>query len=253
MDKKDITRFAITAIAGAVPLAGGLGGAFSQEWGRRDQEQWNKVAEEWMRLHEAEAEEISETLAEVMTRLDMADEKVRERARSSEYHSILRRCFRNWNGAESEEKRRVLKNILSNAAGTRLASDDVVKLFLDWVGKYSEVHFKVIGVIYEKQYITRGGIWAAIHGGRVREDSAEADLFKWVMYELSVGHIIRQDRETDGQGRFVRSRQRKPQGRTMVSAFDEGKPYVLTELGKQFVHYGMTDMVKKIEGPRQSD
>ena len=36
----------------------------------------------------------------------------------------------------------------------------------------------------------------------------------------------------------------------MKSAFDDQEQYVLTELGKQFVHYTMTDLVKRIgSGP----
>jgi hypothetical protein len=34
---------------------------------------------------------------------------------------------------------------------------------------------------------------------------------------------------------------------TMKSAFDDEEPYVLTELGKKFVHYVFTDIVPKIE------
>ncbi len=34
----------------------------------------------------------------------------------------------------------------------------------------------------------------------------------------------------------------------MESAFESTKPYVLTELGKQFVHYVMEDVVPAIGG-----
>ncbi len=34
---------------------------------------------------------------------------------------------------------------------------------------------------------------------------------------------------------------------TMESAFEGTKQYVLTELGKQFVHYTMTDITNRIE------
>jgi hypothetical protein len=33
----------------------------------------------------------------------------------------------------------------------------------------------------------------------------------------------------------------------MESAFEDTKPYVLTELGKQFVHYTMNEVVTRIE------
>jgi len=69
-----------------------------------------------------------------------------------------------------------------------------------------------------------------------------------------VGHIIRQWRETDGAGNFLRkAKQPRPRGmsmsssgRTMKSAFDDTDPYVLTELGKQFVHYVMTEVPPKL-------
>jgi hypothetical protein len=32
----------------------------------------------------------------------------------------------------------------------------------------------------------------------------------------------------------------------MESAFEDTKPYVLTELGKQFVHYTMNELVTRI-------
>jgi len=33
----------------------------------------------------------------------------------------------------------------------------------------------------------------------------------------------------------------------MESAFEDTKPYVLTELGKQFVHYTMNEVVARLE------
>jgi len=33
----------------------------------------------------------------------------------------------------------------------------------------------------------------------------------------------------------------------MESAFEDTKPYVLTELGKQFVHYTMSEVVGRLE------
>ena len=36
----------------------------------------------------------------------------------------------------------------------------------------------------------------------------------------------------------------------MTSAFDDEKQYELTELGKQFVHYTMNEIVPRIGAPR---
>ncbi len=37
-------------------------------------------------------------------------------------------------------------------------------------------------------------------------------------------------------------------GQATESAFEDTKPYVLTELGKQFVHYTMNEVVPRIGG-----
>jgi hypothetical protein len=122
------------------------------------------------------------------------------------------------------------------------------------IDKYSEVHFKVIGCVYRNTGITRQGMWDQIHSTEVREDSAEADLFKLTIHDLSVGHIIRQHRETDYNGRFSKTQRRSPRSSSqyMISAFDDEKQYELTRLGQQFVHYTMNEIVPKIEGSQSA-
>ncbi|WP_321997484.1 hypothetical protein [Draconibacterium orientale] len=62
-----------------------------------------------------------------------------------------------------------------------------------------------------------------------------------------MGGIIRQHRETDYFGNFVKKQTRKPNSGTLKSAFDDEEQYELTELGSQFVHYTMEDVVTRIE------
>ena len=84
----------------------------------------------------------------------------------------------------------------------------------------------------------------------MREDSADADLFKLLIQDLSMGHVIRQHRRTDGAGNFLkegRHRSRSIASPVLTSAFEDGKPYELTALGQQFVHYAMTETTVKIE------
>jgi len=63
---------------------------------------------------------------------------------------------------------------------------------------------------------------------------------------LSTGGIVRQHRETDYQGNFVKQRSRRRTGSTLTSAFDDEKQYELTGLGKWFVHYTMNEIVPRI-------
>ena len=162
----------------------------------------------------------------------------------------MKKTFRDWAGAESEDKRVLIRNLLSNAAASTVSSDDVVRMFIDWIGQYSELHFKVIGAIYNTNGISRGAVWRKIGKGRVREDSADADLYKLLFRDLSTGGVIRQHRETDYNGNFVaKPAAKRASGggtRTLVSAFDEEEPYELTELGQQFVHYAMTELTSRI-------
>ena len=92
-------------------------------------------------------------------------------------------------------------------------------------------------------------IWMAIHGEIPREASAEADLFRLLIYDLSTGRVIRQERDTNQLGQFLRKRapRKGTLPSTMESAFEDMKPYILTELGKQFVHYTMTEVVPRIQ------
>ena len=138
-----IARF-ILGVLGGVPLAGGVFGATSGAWSEADQERAKKIFRTWLQLHDDEMQEIAQTLAEVLVRLDLAEESISERVSSPEFLSLVKKCFRDWSAAESEEKRKLIRELLSNAASCSLCSDDVIRLFIEWIGKYSEAHFKVI-------------------------------------------------------------------------------------------------------------
>ncbi|MEI8397301.1 MAG: hypothetical protein WCF85_21480 [Rhodospirillaceae bacterium] len=244
-------RGALNALSGTIPLVGGIFSAMAGAWSESEQERVNAFLRHWLKMIEAEMGEKERTIIEIMQRLDMHDEKIAKRIASEEYQSLLRKGFRDWAGAESEEKRVWVRNILSNAGATGIVTDDVVRLFMEWIKRYSELHFSVIGAIYNRAGITRGRVWTVLGRQPVREDSAEADLFKLLFRDLSTGGIIRQHRETDYAGNFIK---KQPQRQAthgnispvMKSAFDDGEGYELTQLGQQFVHYAMTDLPLKL-------
>lgn len=243
-------RFALAVLGGLIPLGGGVVGGAAGAWSEAEADYFRKILKRWLELQEEEIREIGVTLYEVMIRLDRADEKVRERIESPEYLKLVKKCFRDWSAAESEEKRILIRNLLANAASCQISTDDIVRLFIEWIEKYSEAHFAVIREIYKNEGITRHQIWQNINGEAAREDSPEADLFKLIVHDLSVGHVARQHRQVDYHGNFVPPPKKKPQKggrRGYTSAFDDEKQYVLTELGKQFVHYTMNEIVVKIE------
>mgnify|MGYP001591207999 CR=1 FL=1 len=254
-----IVRGALQVIGGAVPFAGGLFSAAAGAWSENEQEKVNKFFRHWIKMLEDEIREKERTILEIMARLDIHDEEISKRLESKEYQSLLKKTFREWSGAESEDKRTYIRNILANAAASSMTSDEVVRLFIDWLKMYSELHFKVIAVIYKHgtNGVSRGGIWRDLGKAEVAENSADADLFKLLIRDLSTGGVVRQHREVDYYGNFIaKTPERRPKGsgpKPVTSAFDDDDSYELTELGKQFVHYAMTDLPLKIEYKPQSE
>lgn len=251
-----IARLAMSILGGAIPLLGGAVSGAAGAWSEKEQDHFNRVAASWLQLQKDEIKEIGITIAEILTRLDLNDEDIRKRIESPEYLSLLKKCFRDWSAAESEAKRILVRNLLSNAAVNKICTDDVIRMFIQWINDYSELHFKVIRWIYKNPGCTRKDIWMGVHGAAVREDSAEADMFKLLIRDLSTGSVIRQHREKDYYGNFVKKTRQSRGGQssqTMKSAFDGEEEYELTELGKQFVRYTMDEVMPRIAAPAAED
>lgn len=249
------TRGVLNAVGGAIPFAGGLFAAAAGVWSESEQEAAMAALRAWMRMLEDEMLEKQRTIVDIISRLDMHDERIAERVGSSDYQSLLKKAFRNWAGTESARKQAFIRNVLMNAAASTFASDDVVSLFIEWLHDYSEFHFSVIGELYKHSGSSRGEVWRGLGKATVREDSADADLFRLLIRDLSTGRIIRQHWETDYAGNFVVGRPgRGPTrtggtgsgGKTAKSAFDDSERYELTALGEQFVHYAMTELTPRI-------
>jgi hypothetical protein len=245
-----ITRFAMAVLGGAIPVLGGAVSGAGSAWSESEQDHFNRVAASWLRMQKDEIKEIGVTIAEILARLDLNDENVRKRIESAEYLALLKKSFRDWSAAESEAKRILIRNLLTNAAVNRICTDDVVRLFIQWIDYYSETHFKVIQHVYKNEGCTRAEIWQGIDGKRVREDSAEADLFRLLIHDLSTGHVVRQHRQKDYYGNYLKAtpQRGRPSTGTMTSAFEGEKGYELTELGKQFVRYTMEGVMPRIGG-----
>jgi hypothetical protein len=243
----------LQVIGGLIPFAGGLFSAAAGAWSEAEQERVNRFFRHWLEMLQDELREKEKTILEIMARLDIHDDRTTRRLESEEYQSLLRKAFREWSAAESEEKRTYIRNILANAAASTMTSDEVIRLFIDWLRMYSELHFKVIAVIFRHgtSGVSRGGVWNELGRLSVAENSADADLFKLLFRDLTTGGVMRQHRDVDYYGNFLpKTPQRRPRGsgpKSLTSAFDEEDSYELTELGKQFVHYAMTDLPLKVE------
>ena len=244
------------AALGSIPWLGGVIAAASTavasyQAGEAEAEK-ERLLKEWLQEHQDRLQKLRATLELIVLRLEGFGKEIDERIHSEQYLALVRKTFRQWDQADTEEKRRLLVSLIMNAAGTRVCSDDIVRIFLDWIDRYHESHFAVIREIYKQtdDPPTRYDIWVAVYGEPVpRDDSPEADLFRMLISDLNIGRVIRLPRETDYQGRFKRRVRppRHPSSVTLESAFEDSKPWVLTGLGSQFVHYTMTELVRQIQ------
>ena len=242
-------RFLVSAF-GSLPWVGGLIAAAAALSGENDQSRVNDLQKQWLESHETKIRELMEDLATITARLDKFGAVAEQRVNDQNYLTLARQAFQVWDKAATREKRDLVRTLLLNAGATTLASDAVGRLFIDWIDKYHEAHFAVIKAIYKEPGITRNAIWSQIRGTEVREDSADADLFKLLMRDLSTGGVLRQERPTTGDGDFIAKQRgpRRPAARTLKSAFDDSEPYVLTALGEQFVHYCISDLAPQLSG-----
>ncbi len=240
-----LSRFTLSALAG-IPWIGGLLSALSAFHSEKTQAEVNMLQKEWLKKHEQKLAVLGGDLKEIFSRLEKIGTVAEERLEEPDYLQIVEQGFRAWDRASTNNKRTLLKRLIANAGSTRLCSDDVIRLFIEWIDKYHEIHFSVISAVYSNPGITRAGIWDEISGKEVRDDSSEADLFKLMIRDLSTGSVLRQVREADNQGRFLKKKTKQRKGPFLTSPFDNTKLYVLTELGKQFVHYAMDEVVPRV-------
>jgi hypothetical protein len=243
----------VAAALGSVPWVGGFLSAAAAVPDEEAAHRENDLRTQWLEEHQAKIGQLYGTLNDVSERFEKLGPDIEERVESPEYLALVRQAFRTWDRAETDDKRRYVANLLANAAGTRLSSDDVVRLYIAWLDQYHESHFMVIREIFKHPGITRYDVWDQLFGEFPREDSAEADLYRMLIRDLSTGGVIRQSRATNSAGQFLRKRPvRRPGGApsTMESAFEDTKPYELTELGKQFVHYTMNEVVPRLSGSK---
>jgi hypothetical protein len=248
--KRFFQKFLLAAL-GSVPWVGGFLSTMASLKAEAGDAKADDMRTQWLNEHQRKIGLLVGTLNDIAARFERLGDQIDERLQSEEYLNLVRQAFRIWDQADTDEKRGYVANLVANASATRLCSDDIVRLFIDWLRTYHEAHFAVIREIYKNPGTTRYDIWAELYGQIPRENSPEADLYKLLIRDLSTGGVIRQERETTVDGKFLRRHPRDRRGAaspTMESAFEDKKPYVLTALGQQFVHYAMTEAVRQLEG-----
>lgn len=248
--RERIFMMIIGAALATIPWIGGFLSAATSFKASEDQVKNNHLYERWFAEHEKKIKELYNTLQNVLGRLNTFPDEINARLESEEYLNIVRKAFRIWDNSDTQEKKEIIRKLVTNAGAYELVDDDLIRLFLDWINTYHEVHFAIIKSVFQNEGITRHEMWQQINGKQVREDSMEADIFKRLIRDLNLGGVIRQHRLKDYEGNFLKKHQSKKKtfpSNIMKSAFDDNENYELTELGKKFVHYTMNELVSRIQ------
>ncbi len=249
---KKYGRVAMAALSG-IPWVGSVLSAAATLSAEKEQGITNKLLFLWVQEHELKLRELLADMRRVFERLEIFGIQTEERIESTEYLNLVRKTFRVWDGADTTEKRESLRKLITNAAGMRVVDDDVVRLFVEFMERFHELHFQILRLVYQNPGISSYDIATEIFGEIPRDDSAKADLFKFLFHELQMADVMRQPRESDADGQWRRRVAKKkagPQAKTLKSPFNDDQQ-VLTELGKQFMRYIMDDLDPQLEAGNQ--
>jgi hypothetical protein len=82
----------------------------------------------------------------MLEKIDDCGTEAQERLNDEHYLALVRQGFKTWNDANTESKKEYVRRTLTNAATTKLCSDDLIRLFLQWIENCDETHIKVIRI-----------------------------------------------------------------------------------------------------------
>ena len=152
--RRIIEKFILAAL-GSIPWVGGFISALAEMKLEKDEIKQDSLQSMWLEEHRRKLELLSETLNGIGTRFESLGSEIEERIQDEKYLDLVRRAFRVWDRADTDEKRKYVSNLVTNASATTLCSDDIIRLFIDWLDLYHEAHFAVIREIYRHPRCTR--------------------------------------------------------------------------------------------------
>jgi hypothetical protein len=180
--RKRIQEAIVLAALGGIPWIGAIMAAAGSYRAGESAARTDDLFTQWLNKHEHRFKDLKGSLEGVLGRLESLGEQIYERIESAEYLTLVRKAFRQWDQAGTQEKRELIVKLITHAAGTRICSDDILRLFLDWMEQYHEAHFALIKEIFKQPGLTRYDIWVAVYGDIVpREDAPEADLYRMLI------------------------------------------------------------------------
>ena len=104
--KTRVTRFIISALS-SIPWVGGVIGASTSLHGEKEQSKINDLQKLWLEGHHKKIEELAHTIFNIIERLETSGTETHNRLESEEYLSLVRKGFKEWDNAETTEKKEI--------------------------------------------------------------------------------------------------------------------------------------------------
>src|SRR5260221_989646 len=125
-------RFVVAAL-GSIPWVGGFIAASASLTAEREQQNLNDLHRLWLEKHREKIKQLNATLADIFIRLDNFGDEIQQRIESPEYMALVRKVFRLWDEADTDDKKQMLKKLITNAGAIKLVPDDLIRLFAHWI------------------------------------------------------------------------------------------------------------------------
>ena len=122
-ERRKYTRFLVSAL-GSIPWVGSFFGASAALNAEEDQGQFNELHRQWLEEHQEKMDDLCRTLSEIIKRIEDFGDEVKDRLESPEYLTLTRKGFRIWDQADTDEKRDLVRRLLTNSCATELCTDD---------------------------------------------------------------------------------------------------------------------------------
>jgi hypothetical protein len=240
-------RFTLAAL-GAIPWVGSVIAAAAALNAEDEQGKVNDLQQGWLHTHAERIEELERTIGSIIETAETAGVDAENRLDDPAFLKLVEYGFRVWDGAPTDGKREKVRRVLANATVTKIGSDDLLRLFLTWIDQYDDVHFKVIAALHRESLLTGSDLWDEVDGREVRHDSADADLFKLILRDLSTGGVVRQHREVSSDGRMRKQPRRGARSSApyLSSPTEVDKPYELTQMGHLFVGHALEEPTRTL-------
>jgi hypothetical protein len=243
----------VSAVSGASSfivgvITGGIGAA-AAFWSEAGQQKDNELFAGCIQEMQGTMNELQSTVARIIVSINTSEDQFADRVEDPRYQSLIRKAFAGWSRGESEEKREMIRRLLSHAAEMPDPDYNLFNLFFDWLRRYNELHFRLIRSLKEQGTATKLQIWEGMGGTRVRDDSAEADVFGCLFMDLNFGHVVRKVGGRDSAGRRVRAAPVKRNSPYLKSVLDNNDLQQHTAVGELFIHYAMDELIDKLPGP----